>query len=290
MKNKILILALMLAAVLPISAQTRHALLIGIGEYPHESGWSTIHGDSDVAMIKEYLVRYGFSTPNIRTLVNAAATSMAIKEEMEGLYKRSSRGDCVYVHFSGHGQQISDLDGDETDGYDEAWIPYDAGMKYIEGVYEGENHITDDYLNDFLTRLRVRLGDGGRIVVISDACHSGTGSRGRIRDLEEYPLRGVSEKFEIPAKRKNIIRKSNIVEWLFVGACMSFQNNREYKAPDGKRYGILSYAIANSDGDPRSVSFREMVRKWTDFVSDKSVFPQDVDAEGRPCRHVESLF
>jgi len=37
-----------------IDAQTKRALIIGIGAYPPESGWSIIHGDNDVPLIDKH--------------------------------------------------------------------------------------------------------------------------------------------------------------------------------------------------------------------------------------------
>lgn len=133
-----------------VSAQNKLALLIGIGQYPQESGWPTIHGDNDVTIIKDLLFDQDFKEENIFTLTNSTATKASITSTLEALRQKAKQGDIVYIHFSGHGQQVTDLDGDEDDHYDEAWIPYDARKKYEAGIYEGENHIIDDELNNYL--------------------------------------------------------------------------------------------------------------------------------------------
>lgn len=156
---------------------SRHALLIGIGNYPEESGWAAIHGNNDIPIIYNNLIRQGFPESQIITLTDAQATRDNIVSAFGKLSGTLNPGDIVYVHFSGHGQQVTDLDGDEEDGFDEAWIPYDADKKYQPGVYEGEKHLLDDELNVLLTKLRLRVGVKGKIIVVSDACHSGSGSR-----------------------------------------------------------------------------------------------------------------
>ena len=91
---------------------------------------------------------------------------------MQQLLHSAKQGDIIYIHFSGHGQRITDCDEDETDGLDEAWIPYDAHRLYLKDVYEGEKHITDDYLNEYLTQLRQAIGGNGKIVVIDKVVES----------------------------------------------------------------------------------------------------------------------
>ena len=187
------------------NAQNKRALVIGIGDYPEESGWCKIHGDNDISIVTEMLEENGFE--QVQILCNKAATKKGIIDALDNLAKKATLGDVIYIHFSGHGQQITDLDGDEPDGYDEAWIPYDACKDY-SAKYKGQNHIVDDELFDFLNQLRAKVGDKGKIIVVSDACHSGSGSRG---DEDEDVVRGVQEKFEMPAERNaGSVKKENL--------------------------------------------------------------------------------
>lgn len=69
--------------------------------------------------------------------------------------------DVFIFHYSGHGRQVKDLDGDEEDGYDEGIVPVD---------YNKYGTITDDVLNEIFTSFNPMT----RIVCIFDCCHSGT--------------------------------------------------------------------------------------------------------------------
>ena len=126
---------------------TKYALVVGIGEYPIENGWTSINGDNDIALVRDILFANGFSDNNIYELRNAEATASAIRQGFDNLITLVQKGDIIYIHFSGHGQQVTDLNGDEEDGWDEAWIPFDAQKTYFEGIYEGQNHILDDDIN-----------------------------------------------------------------------------------------------------------------------------------------------
>lgn len=268
--------------------QSRYALLIGIGDYPEGSGWNKIHGNNDVSIIKPTLIRQGFPEEAIVQLLDTAATKKNILKAFEGLAAGLRSGDVAYIHFSGHGQQVSDLNGDEEDGFDEAWIPYDAKKKYEVGVYEGNNHLTDDELNEIFTRLRVRVGAKGKIIVVADACHSGSGSRGYSDD--ETFVRGTGDKFILPRQTSNIIKKPEPTEWLFVAACKPYQTNYEYRTPEGDYYGVLSYIIANEQKQLDICKYSELLREWGKSVSEKSRYPQDLDADGQPSRRSSYMF
>ena len=282
------ILIFFILSTLTLNAQEKYALLIGISNYPVESGWNAIHGANDIVIIRETLLKLGFNEANIKELTNSNATCSNIITGLENILKNVNRNDIVYIHFSGHGQRITDLDGDEEDGLDESWIPIDAYKEYRKGVYEGENHIIDDRLNDYLARLRYKVGNKGRIIVVSDACHSGSGSRG-FND-EEIFKRGSSDNFVIPNIRNIAKRKEYPVEWLFVAACKSYQTNYEYRDNNGVYYGILSYSIACTADKLFNVTYNEAVSMWGAIVKERSIYPQNIDVEGAPNIINNNLF
>lgn len=281
-------LLIVLSAVIVSPAQNRYALVIGIGQYPSDSGWSEIHGDNDVELIVSALSKVGFPADNIVKLVNSKATKKTIVSALEEIRDKAISGDIVYIHFSGHGQQVTDLSGDETDHYDEAWIPYDAKKQYETDVYEGQNHILDDEINLYLNGLRSRIGPKGKIVVVSDACHSGSGSRSLFDDND--PVRGTREKFVIPADLPNVIRKEAPINWLFVGACKPYQTNHEYRSPDGCFYGSLTYVIVNSLANIVEKDYRKHLDQWRTSLVEISRYPQDMDDEGQPSKRSNTLF
>lgn len=284
---------LILLIIFPLVAfnawgQSRHALLIGIGDYPSDSGWNTIHGNNDIDIISSALVRQGFPADHIIKLTDSEATKENILLAIEKLSDRCQQGDVVYLHFSGHGQQITDLNGDEEDGFDEAWIPYDALKFYEAGVYEGEKHLTDDELNTLFTKLRIRVGARGKIIIVADACHSGSGSRGLADD--EVFVRGTGDKFIIPRQVSNVHRKPAPTEWLFVAACKPYQSNYEYRSASGEYYGVLSYVISEDSKQFDVCKYLDILQEWSDSVSGLSRYPQDLDNEGQPSRKNAYLF
>jgi hypothetical protein len=64
----------LLLSFLQVESQTKRALIVGIGTYPAESGWSVIHGDNDVPLIADALIQRNFTRDKIVKLVNEQAS------------------------------------------------------------------------------------------------------------------------------------------------------------------------------------------------------------------------
>lgn len=237
------------------AAGNKWALLVGISDYGNareEPGrWCNIHGANDIKLLKPLLAKEGFK---VTALSNAQATHNSIVKALEQLANTTRRGDTVYLHFSMHGQPFEDLDGDEEDGWDEALIPVDAEMLYSEGKYEGNNHLLDDELEGYFEIIRSKIGGSGQLVVVMDACHSGTASRG-----DNDHIRGTREAFSQSGKEYAPDRTKETNDYfavetkpgqspvLFVEACRSYQTNTEVRdAVTDTWYGSLSYYIAEA--------------------------------------------
>ena len=228
---KLISTAILVFLSVSISAQTRRALVIGIGEQK-DASWAKINGDKDVPYVLQLLQDVGYT--DIKTLVNGQATKAQIVTAFKSLTSRCKSGDMVYIHFSGHGQLVTDVNGDEQDGWDEAWIPYDAYLKYGRKD-KGEKHLVDDEINVLLTNIRKKIGESGKLLVVVDAGHSGDSSRGGDNEV----VRGVKDEFVIPFKKKGKSAKAP-EQWITLSACKDFQINQEMKTP---KVGKLTYAI-----------------------------------------------
>ena len=144
----------------------RKALLVGINRYP-DPGNDLKGCVNDVRQMAETLKsRCGFpGGGNMRILTDARATTKAILEGLAWLTTGVSPGDSLVFHYSGHGSQVPDGNGDETaDGLDEILCPYDLDWKHP---------LTDDDL----AAACAGIPEGALLTVILDCCHSGTGLR-----------------------------------------------------------------------------------------------------------------
>ena len=66
-------------------------------------------------------------------------------------------GDQVVIYMSGHGTQIPDDNGDEDDGFDEAFLPVDA-IPPPSGAdrFDMTNVIRDDRIGELVDALRAK--------------------------------------------------------------------------------------------------------------------------------------
>jgi len=243
----------MLCLPCSLFAQKKHALLIGISDYPQyddtESSWAPIHGTNDIQLIAPILTEQGFV---INTLSNEAATRQAIDNSFKELESRAKAGNIVYIHLSGHGQAVEDVDGDEDDGWDEAFIPFDAERRYQENGYHGENHLLDDELNGYLNNIRRKVGETGIVYVVMDACHAGSSYRGEEEQDSVY-VRGTEIGFSKTGKTytPRINRNGNVridtekgmAPIFMLESCRSYEVNLEIKQ-NGNYYGPMSYYIS----------------------------------------------
>lgn len=233
-----------------ITAQTKRAFLVGISDYAQDedNAWGVIHGNNDINLLHPTLYKQGF---HLTTLRNKSASANRIRKELKKLITSSKSGDIVYIHFSCHGQPFEDLNGDEDDGWDESLIPFDAKKVFQKGVYEGENHITDDELNGYLKSLRSKLGPKGFVYVVVDACHAGSSYRGD-EEEDSVIIRGTDKGFstsnKLYAPRINkrgkikVEKFADLADICIIEACRSYQVNSEI-FEKGKYYGSLSFYV-----------------------------------------------
>lgn len=246
----------LLMVILPFIgySQSKRAFLIGISDYTSNQhladgkGWNDIHGENDVNLLVPTLKKQGFT---VQKLCNREATANNIRKSLTSFSEKCKSGDIVYLHFSCHGQPFEDYDGDESDGWDEALVPFDALKEYQQGEYIGENHITDDELNSYLKTIRNNVGVKGFVYVVIDACHAGSSYRGDENE-DSVVIRGTDKGFSksnkqyaprIDKRGKIKVEKSaNMANICILEACRSYQMNREIYE-NGQFYGSLSFYI-----------------------------------------------
>lgn len=287
---KTIILSILLVLfTLTTMAQVKRALVIGIGDYPSESGWSKINGDRDINIVCAFLSDNGFAQTQIVKLKNDQATKANILHQFKSITKSAKSGDQIYIHFSGHGQQITDTNGDEDDGYDEAWIPYDARKSYAKGIYEGENHLVDDQINVLLRDIRKRIGPAGQLTVVVDACHSGDSSRGEEEKDEDLIVRGTPDRFIIPSHTSKTKATKQPIQWVMISACKAYQNNYECKVGN-IHYGSLSYALYLQRNDVGGKSLDLVGQIIAQTLSQLITRPQTIQIDSKGNLSEETLF
>ncbi|KKY15580.1 putative peptidase c14 caspase catalytic [Diplodia seriata] len=145
----------------------RKALLIGINYFGQRG---QLRGCiNDVKNMSAYLNQhFGYKREDMVLLTDDQQNPMSqptkanILRAMHWLVKDARPNDSLFFHYSGHGGQTKDLDGDEDDGYDEVIYPLD---------FRQAGHIVDDEMHRIMVQ---GLQPGVRLTAIFDSCHSGS--------------------------------------------------------------------------------------------------------------------
>ncbi|KAF9807954.1 hypothetical protein IEO21_07989 [Rhodonia placenta] len=118
----------------------KKALCIGIN---YKGQHNELHGCiNDARNVQRFLIKhYNYQAENIFMLTDDTPnlhhqpTRANIIDAMRWLVRDAQPHDSLFLHYSGHGGQTKDLDGDEVDGLDEVIFPVD---------YKWTGHIVDD--------------------------------------------------------------------------------------------------------------------------------------------------
>lgn len=236
----------------PCFAQVKKkALLVGVGDYPGNQ-WNDLSSANDLKYLTEALVLQNFT--DITTLVDANATKDGILTALRKLKNNAEQNDIIMFHFSGHGQQIQDNENkDETDGYDEALVPHDAKEALFSIDYSGDKHLRDDEIQPILDSIRKKIGNNGSLIVVLDACHSGTATRTG-KTIAVTRGEPVPFKIDHDYKAPNIYvagdgfadAGATASNMIVLSASGPNQVNYETKDVNGNNVGSLSYALARA--------------------------------------------
>ncbi|MBS0182560.1 MAG: caspase family protein [Nitrospira sp.] len=244
----------------------KRAVLIGINKY--QVPGSDLNGCvNDVKNLSGALkTYYGFADKDITTLTDTQATKKAMERAIKKLVASGKKGDVLLLHYSGHGSNVPDDNGDEADHRDEILCPTDLDWK-------------DPFRDDWLRKTFNKLRSGVSLTVIMDCCHSGTNTRAIIPpdapirerflpcplDLMAVEsgrklrgtLRGQLGKAPRGRKRKSDIVQADIQELLITG-CRDTQTSAD--ADIGGTYnGALTYYLVESIKEAEGkLTYREL--------------------------------
>ncbi|MBB2144612.1 hypothetical protein GM921_03890 [Pedobacter sp. LMG 31464] len=274
MKTRLMLSLLALFFTVSVAqAQKKHALIFAIGDYPEDGGWGKISSAQDVGYIKNTLLKQGFPDANIKTVAEASATKEGIETALKNLIASvdANSNDVVVIHFSSHGEQIADNNGDEADGYDEAIVSYNAALYTKEtekealargnkGLNRAEfdklqaNYFRDDEFGTYIQQLRAKLGKGGDVVVFMDNCHSGSGTRGSAKvrggkgalTYEGYKPDVKKTTGDEVFKDASTARgnENELASYVVISAAQASELNYETTGDDNVGMGSLTYAVS----------------------------------------------
>ncbi len=220
------------------------AVLIGISDYAEVKDLQYAAEDA-LAMAKR-LLDAGVEPDHMRLLLDRdgaqpdvpgiearRATLVNVREALGWLRRMAAPDDLVLVHFSGHGFQGPDDDGDELDGVDEFFVLWDT----LSAAKE-DTALRDDEFGASLDRIQSE-----HVVVLFDGCYSGGLSR------------------SLPSSARPTAEKSDLFSDFSVEGRIVFSASSESQdafESDELRHGIFTHYVldgldghADANGDLR---------------------------------------
>ncbi len=275
----------------------KRALLIGINRY--QIPGADLRGCvNDVNDLRDALVAFhGFKKKDITVLADGAATKAAMQKGIRALVRGAKKGDAALLHYSGHGSNVPDDNGDEADGRDEILCPTDL---------DWDDPLRDDWLRTTLDGLRA----GVSFTAIMDCCHSGTNTRAilppdapvkqrylpspwGLKSVESgrRPPKKVSSELrrsDRAVRRKRDIVQADLPEVLITG-CRDTQTSADAFI-DGRYNGALTYALVDAIRRSKGrLTYRDLHDRAS-AVLRKKKFEQVPQLEGRTSLFDQPLF
>ncbi|KAH8096904.1 caspase domain-containing protein [Cristinia sonorae] len=177
-------------------------------------------------------------------------TKKNILDAMRWLVKDAKPNDSLFFHYSGHGGQVKDRDGDELDGWDEVIYPLD---------YQTAGSIVDDLMHAIMVK---PLPTGCRLTALFDSCHSGS-----ILDLPYlYHTNGRTKGSQV--KSSHIKAKATPADVISWSGCKDSQKSAD-TFEGGAAAGAMSYAFMTSLTMNPHQSYQELLRSVREILKKK---------------------
>lgn len=248
-------------------APVKKALLVGINIYKPELNANLRGCVNDVETMRKLLVdNFNFKPENIRVLVDERATKQGILDRLKWLLDGAKAGDMLVFHYSGHGSQVRDRNGDELeDQLDEILCPHDL---------DWDDPLTDDCLADLFKQ----LPKGVNLTMICDSCHSGTMSKSM---FHVYRTKVIRAPFDIQSRAydkilpRNKMGKKNkgTQRHLLMSGCKDNQTSADAYI-DGRYQGAFTWALTKTIRENLDIEWQQAHINTLELLSGYSQEPQ----------------
>lgn len=243
--SRVLEAKLVLFGTYMLKVMSKAALLIGIN-YILDSANRLNGCANDVTNMGKLLVsKYGFPREKVTVIADThprfvpLTTREAIISRLYDLVIKSwsENLDTVYFHFSGHGTQQADFNGDEKDGMDEGICPSDFDRSGI---------ITDDQLFQIFRQFNPKT----KVLTVFDCCHSGS-----ILDLPfEYVQGSTPQPSDTTSKSQPRI--------IMLSGCMDSQTSEDAFNNQTRQFGgALTMSLMRSLNDTKSTLLGDLFKQ-----------------------------
>ena len=207
---------------------------------------------NDVNNIKSKLIsNYGFLETDILLLTDDTSskikpTKTNMLTEIKNLLVNAKSNDLLFLCFSGHGSQTTDLNGDEKDRLDEMIITSDL------------QSITDDVLNSLIRTSIPTSSTNVSLFVLFDSCHSGT-----MLDLKYQYLDTLNNNNNLTLNEKNADTSCNVV---MISGCLDKQTSADAYI-NKQSQGAMTWSFLESLKTNPNITWKELIQSMRTLLS-----------------------
>jgi len=235
----------------------KYALIVGVGEY--KNNVETLFGvEKDLQKIKRLLNHLHVN--KIVTLQDSYATLHRVRKEFYSYIhsKKNVKKNTFIFYYSGHGVQVVDENGDETDRKDEATALYDFEIDKNKFITKGV--LLDDELHTLLAQIKSKK------ILIFDKCHSGSSHR----DYNPF-VKSINGEYKLSANfLENITinkRAKNLKNFIIFSATKD--NQKAEDSPEGGLFTNSFIEGINSNKRMNLLELREFCKGHIHFLAKK---------------------
>lgn len=197
---------------------------------------------NDANHLKNFLItKCEYAPENILMLadngINLMPTKQNILDAFDTIVDKAGDGfNEFWISYSGHGSHVKDLNGDESDGYDEVLCPVDC---------DSNGMIIDDYIYDNLV---CKLPKGTTLFSVMDCCHSGT--------IYDLPLLYTQTKSFV-VNNKNNRHVANVIS---ISGCKDDQTSADAFI-DRNYEGAMTWSFLNITASNTHITVVDLVNR-----------------------------
>ena len=200
----------------PPTDKKRIALLFAINNYPGTT--NDLNGCINDQIDLSLRLAVDFPGFQISMFKDAEVTRSRFIKEVVSAIAYINPGDVLLVHYSGHGTKVTDVNGDEKDGYDEALYLYDGTV-----------------IDDDIGYALKSIPDGATVVLMFDSCFSGTVTRTLKNQNRFIPNPNIDS---TAVKRIRIPKEE--MKWIVFSGCQEDQTSADATF-NGRFNGAFTY-------------------------------------------------